>query len=353
MSERIWYDLGLPEATGLVSGRVETALADCLQVRRYFSVNWFSSEGVCKKRKAIERKGLPSFFRWRFITLTLSRKVFDGDPLAGYLWGRAHLREFLKACRKAGLWSDSARWAWKLEFQRDGWAHWHLLVDRRAKFSVREMTLMDSLWKCGSTSVEMVRQSGFLYSFKYAFKPVLQEKDVHDWDSARCVVPDWFADYMGSKTVLVDGVEVRKPVSFARARFWQTSKGFYTNSATVKREAKEAVSAYVPHPVRVAVDSAPCRVQIIGRDRCGRYKTSCVVRLVHDFGKLATFAGWLAVGGAAVWAGINSFFLPLGVLKKQVEKQTLWRMKEIADQSGLTMRGAMFLTRTGRIWATC
>jgi hypothetical protein len=56
-----------------------------IHVRSYSPPNWLTKSGVNKKRAAIERKGLPGFRNWRFITLTLDREQFEGCPLSGYL----------------------------------------------------------------------------------------------------------------------------------------------------------------------------------------------------------------------------------------------------------------------------
>lgn len=93
-----------------------------VHVRAYSAPSCFTTEGVSRKRRLIESKGLPEFTKWRFITLTFNREAFGDDPLAGYLAGKKRMGKFLAACREAGLWLDSSRWCWKLEFQQDGWA---------------------------------------------------------------------------------------------------------------------------------------------------------------------------------------------------------------------------------------
>ena len=112
--------------------------AEFIHVRRYKAPNWATSEGVAKKRRSIERKGLPGFAGWKFVTLTLDPAKFGNDPLKGYLAGRRKLSKFMHACREAGLWSKSAKWCWKLEFQRTGWAQWHLLVEHRPQWHESE-----------------------------------------------------------------------------------------------------------------------------------------------------------------------------------------------------------------------
>jgi hypothetical protein len=58
------------------------------------------------------------------------------------------------------------KWAWKMEFQSDGWSHWHLLVGRTRRFAEAEMKQIYRFWSLGRASVERVRVDDFLYSFE-------------------------------------------------------------------------------------------------------------------------------------------------------------------------------------------
>lgn len=136
----------------------------------------------------LEAKGLPDFSGWRFITLSSDQAYFGYCPLTAFLAGREHMRRFLDKCREAGLWSDDASWCWKLEFQRNGWPHWHLLVDRKRKMSKTEMRKVDELWAMDRTNCRRIAKSSkFGYLFKYVFKGVCQE----DGDGTLSV-PGWF-----------------------------------------------------------------------------------------------------------------------------------------------------------------
>lgn len=318
--------------------------SDDIHVRAYRSADWFTTAGVLRKRRLIERKGLPSFNKWRFITLTLSRDAFSGDPLAGYLAGKAKLRKFMFAARKAGLWSETARWCWKLEFQKDGWAHWHLLVERKTKFSQDDFRQIDALWGLGITDTQMVRRDDFLYQFKYAFKPVLSE----DAEGHSFAVPAWFADFSATKTVKVkperesddfSPYEAEKPVTFSRARFWQTSSNFYTGKKReVSKSEKDQETWSVPSTVRDVVERKACMVQVVSRGRNGRYRASGVITLSCIAGQFWDRVCYWAFRGGAVGLGVNSYVIPAQVIERNT--QNTWTLKTLRKKNRLTFRAA-------------
>ncbi|QJE98877.1 rolling circle replication-associated protein [Luteolibacter luteus] len=300
-----------------------------VHVRAYDSPNWLTPGGVAKKRRAIERKGMPRMKHWRMITLTLNRELFEHSPLAGYLEGKDHLRRFMFACRKAGLWSDEHKWAWKFEFHEDGWPHWHLFVARTEKFDQDEdFPLINRLWGLGRANVKMIDRDEFLYEFKYAFKPAVQvdEDDIENYSGA-AVAPGWFLDHLGIKTVTVrwkdeEGIEQReraiKPSSFARVRFWQTSKGFYTSPEPVKEvERKPQQNWQIPFPVRVTAERISSTVQVVARDSGGTYVASSVVKLSCRSGDFWNLVGWHTVHGAAVGLGVNSYAIPAFLIQSK------------------------------------
>lgn len=345
-----------PPSRGLQSPREATGKSsDDIHVRSYSAPNWFSSVGVLKKRRQIEGRGLPSFKNWRFITLTLNRDLFD-SPLEGYLAGKDKIRRFLNAARKENLWSTSARWCWKMEFQRDGWAHWHLLVDRTAKFTEAQLTRIGELWALGRTNVERVQENDFLYTFKYAFKPVFVEGEGDFEDGDSFVLPHWFLDYVSSKTVKVeqpDGSiqEAEKPVTFAKVRFWQTSKGFYTGKPIAVSERKEQSTWTIPLPVRDLAERASKSVQIISRKRSGRYLKSAIITLSICASQIWNLAAWYAVDGKAVFMAVNSAVLPKHIIERNT--QQTWKLKELLEQNQLTVRRAARLQTQGQTLRTC
>lgn len=333
----------------------------CLHVRSYTPPNWFTAAGVHRKRKQIEARGLPAFYQWRFITLTLDPSKFGECPRTAYLSGKAKLRKFMFLARRSGLWADDAKWCWKLEFTSCGWAHWHLLVGRTAKFSEAEMAKLSELWGLGRVNVEMVRTDDFLYSFKYAFKPVSQVEDSYDDTPSdvqdNCSVPNWFLDYVGTQTVKVKGPDgsvsfEEKPVTFARTRFWQTSKDFYTGQApTVASNPGEPEKAFVPHPARVQLERQQTTVQIVARKKSGRYIASAVVGLTCITGKFWDRVGFDAFCGGSVGLAVNSFVVPASIIESKIAQP--WHLQPILKQNRLSLHRAAVLQRHRVDLRTC
>lgn len=332
-----------------------------VHVRDYTPPTWLTAPGVAKKRKAIERKGLPRMKRWRMITLTINRDLFEWSPLAAYLEGKDHLRRFMFACRKAGLWTDEHKWAWKFEFQSDGWPHWHLFVSRTEKFDEEiDFPLIDRLWGLGRTNCKMIDKDEFLYEFKYAFKPAFQVEDDEENYSGTNVAPAWFLDFLGSKTVTTKWTDedgqprserTTKPVSFARVRFWQTSKGFYTNPEPEKEvERKPQERWQVPCPVRVSAERLSSTVQVVARDSGGTYQASAVVKLSCCSGEFWNLVGWHTVHGAAVGLGVNSYAIPAFVITSKIDNT--WKVQQLLDRNRLGMLAAVRLQREGQTLRT-
>lgn len=329
--------------------------SDAVHVRAYCVPSWFDVIGVSKKRKLIEAKGLPNFQNWRFITLTMSRKRFD-SPLAAYLAGVDHMRRFMASARKHGLWLVEAKWCWKFEFQKDGWPHWHLLVERKARFTHDELSVIRTIWGMGRTHTRRVNQKDMRYDFKYSFKSVTQEgfgdQDAKGVDS---LAPAWFLDYLGSKSVKVkwtdsEGVEhsetSSKPVTFSRARFWQTSRGFYTGKPPeVAPEKKEQVSFQRPRLVREVLEQRESSVQVVARSTSGEYITAKVVPILGD---IKTFWNLIAFdnehGGAC---GLAFYQYMVAPHRLKTDKLTSWQLKPILETNRLTLRKAKFLRSTG------
>jgi len=319
--------------------------ADFIHVRRYKAPNWATTEGVAKKRRAIERKGLPGFAGWKFVTLTLDPEKFGHDPLKGYQAGRRKLSKFMHACREAGLWSKSAKWCWKLEFQRNGWAHWHLLIEHRPKWTEHEFReVLPKLWGHGFTQVEAVRTDDYAYSFKYAFKPVLQQDDEDLFGVSTYALPDWFLDHYRPST---DGND--KPESFSRVRFWQTSKGFYTGGLDdEKRDDEEPpASCYLPFPARAAADRAGSTLQVVARTATGKYVKSAVVTLLGCVSAFWSATAWETYRGRAWGLAVESFIVPTS----QLNIRETWLLKELKERNRLTPQRAELLP--DRNWRTC
>lgn len=335
-----------------------------IHARKYTAPNWYTPAGVSAKRREIEKKGMPDLKNWRFITLTLNRDLFEGDPVVGYEAGKEQLRRFLEAGRVAGLWPRGVAWCWKLEFQADGWAHWHLLLGRTEKFSELELKTVSKIWGLGRCNVERVDSNGFDYSFKYVFKGVYQRDDEEKpWDGSPVyALPDWFLNYRGTEETKVSWVNadgfaesetVEKPKTYARHRFWQASRNFYVDTPPPKQPSAVPTCSIVPFTAGENLEISERKISVIARESfTGRYVKSAVVVLLCTFAAFANLAGWHWSQGGAVCLSVNSFVVPSLLVKQRTENIQKWKFKEILRQSGLSLREAFRLQSQGQTLRT-
>lgn len=331
-------------------------ISDHIHVRAYHRPSWFSARGVHAKRKLIESKGMPDLHNWRFITLTINPERFE-SPEEAYLFASDHMRRFLYACRKEGLWTTSAKWCWKLEFHASGWPHWHLLVERTAKFTHEELRRIDANWGLGRTNVERVNERGFRYNFKYAFKAVAVEGDEGEPEQ---FAPDWFLDHQRTKPVEVvwtdeDGVEHRatemKPVTFSRVRFWQTSRGFYTGRKKEQKEREEQSTWVIPRNAREVHDDQNATVQVVARLGNGDYQGSMCVRISGTLEHFWNLVGFDTIHAGAVGLAVKSFVIPTHRIT--TDPKTLWKLQPLLKRNRLTLRHAQLLQQRGETLRTC
>lgn len=263
-------------------------------IQRIKGPNWHSAEGVELKRAQIRKKGVPDMRNWRLITLTMDQGRFDG-PEEAYLKGKDNLRRFLNSLRDL-LGVKSARWCWKLEFQRNGWPHWHLAFDYRTKLTETELKTIEVIWGLGITNVKRIQNGSFEYLFKY----VTKESFAGDDDE---LLPDWFLDYLKERES--DG----KPVTFHRVRFWQTSKGFYTgDNLQAAREKKEPATCRVPLTVRQALEIRGRTVRVIAQDEFGRLCRSTQITLKRAWkGSVEPLLARLCLTGLAAAPGPTAY----------------------------------------------
>lgn len=333
-----------------------------IHVRRYEKASWLTSAGVNRKRRMIERKGLPCMKNWRFITLTVDRDKFP-DPLAAYLHGCDHMRRFLEACRKNKLWKSTVKWAWKLEFHSDelGFPHWHLVVSHRLKLTHKQLAKIGELWGMGRAKTQRIEESSFGYGFKYAMKQALRESEHGEDDDFERLAPDWFLDYCGKKTVrvkvtddsgeVVETFEAEKPVTFRRVRFWQTSKGFYTGRKVPSKPAKKQKTWGVPVTVRDALQTDSRTVQVIARRSSGQYEAAMCVVLSTPLEKFWGLVGFDTMNAGAVGLGIYSFVVPTHRLT--TDQKTKWQLIPLIQQNRLTLLQAAKLQDRGETLRNC
>ncbi len=175
------------------------------------------------------------------------------------------MRRFTAVLRKS---YGEFRWFWKLEFQENGWAHWHVLWEYKKRI---DFAVIDKAWKLGRTETQMVKQENFDYVFKYAFK-------ANEIQNGHYCLPDWFLDYSTYETVTVDGQEVLKPRTFSRIRFIQHSPGFFSSKYDPP-EKQEPKTCLVPYTVRYVADGRRFKVVAVARSESGVYLGSSVVQI--------------------------------------------------------------------------
>lgn len=143
------------------------------QISPYIPANWFTERGAFKKMKQLENKGLPSFYNWRFLTLTVDPKKFKSNESA-YNYIKPRFRFFIRNLKKAfGL--DDLQYCWKLEFQENGNPHWHMLINVKQSMCLK--TIYD-LWGYGSINIKRCTDKKLPYAFKYISK---DQKELPNW----------------------------------------------------------------------------------------------------------------------------------------------------------------------------
>lgn len=134
-------------------------------VEPYEPPSWYSVAGASKKLRALEKRGLPSFYNWRFITLTVDQQQFK-SPEVAYHHIQENFRQFLRTL-KAYLGKTSIRYIRKLELQENGWPHWHLLLEYKEKLDNEDLA---EIWGYGFTYTERCLNRKVPYQFKYICK---------------------------------------------------------------------------------------------------------------------------------------------------------------------------------------
>jgi len=140
-----------------------------------------------------------------FITFTFNPALFDNPSLA-FETGRDRLRRIFFKLRRGVEWEGKryiidAPYCIKVEFHKNGWAHFHVIFLTR-RFVPGE--LMTALWDFGRTDVRRISNKRFDYLLKY----VTKGGGLPDWVSGR-----------------------------TRLRVFQTSRGFYITPSESKPAA--------------------------------------------------------------------------------------------------------------------
>lgn len=287
-----------------------------MEIREYVSANWWTPEGLRKKRKIIESKGIPSMHLWRFTTVTFDRhdNRHGGCELTAYKLGKKKLRKFLQKLRNR---FGEFEWCWWFQFQADGWPHWHFAWSYKRKLTQEDFAYIARAWGYGRVNTEMINEAeeDFRYSFRYPFKPQFQEGD--------SAVPDWFADHYA------DARDGNKPESFARVRFWQTSRGFYTGKTPVPNKKRNPKTSTVPYPVRYHLQRWNNTFQLVATHQDGTYIRSRVTLGSGPWRKLKAAIYKLILQGKAVPLGNHRYEVEPHYIKPYISKWHRPRLDQI------------------------
>jgi hypothetical protein len=286
-----------------------------VQIRPYTAPNWVTERGVKLKQREIERKGLPVFKHCLFITLTIPEAV--SSPKKAYEIGKDRLRRFLARFRKA-LGRDFP-WAWKLEFQENGYPHWHLIIGYKKRIPwmvFRDVCAsINEWWGLGIINIQRLRQKDFGYLFKYVSKIASADGD----EEAGVTLPAWVLDY---KTIRKDG----RPSS--GIRFWQTGGGFYTKTKEAKpTEKKEQKSSRVPLTLREQLRLWTRKGVAYRKGEYGEFVASKYFYFKREFGRAAQeIITQTIIGQTAPVMNANVFRCRLTQLRKEIP---IWSLKKI------------------------
>jgi hypothetical protein len=240
-----------------------------LEISSLNTPNWITEGGVRKKRKQIQLKGLPNFKYCKHITLTIDPA--NGDPRFSYELGKDRMRRFLANIRKVtGI---KFGWAWRLEFQENEYAHWHLIVIYRKKIPKDMLQFFTKWWNLGRVKVQGLTSENFNYLFKY-----LSKGSEHGFDlKTGLALPSWVLDY---QTVRANG---RKT---AGIRFWQTGGHFYTREKKPNREkSKPQRYSLVPYTLRERYQMLIRKVRFCMRNGYGKVRKSVQFNLSRSYGE--------------------------------------------------------------------
>lgn len=300
-----------------------------LEVRRYQSASWLTKEGVRLKSKLIYNKGLPDFTDWRFITLTVDPYLYD-SPLEAYLYGKSWMRNFVQALGKLLGLPKGFKWAWKLEFQSNGYPHWHMVLECKRRFTHDELSSVNSLWKMGRTEVQRIKGKTLDYLFKYVFKGIYQDDQQDDTEAS--FAPDWFLDYL-------ETLPTGKVVSFAKVRFWQTSRHFYTGE-TPEVSFEEAQSCVLARSAREVHSERMSKVQTLARGVDGNYLSSAIITLNCKAREFFNTLGPAVIKGHAVPFIGRSYMIKGHLIENKITNNhiTKCQLQRIQKKNSLSVK---------------
>lgn len=319
-----------------------------LEVRFAAQPNWWTPYGVYLKQRLLQSEGFPLPAGWFMFTVTCDRLLFD-DELDAYKYCQKKItRVMKKVAEKLVEWGyfEKPEYCvnfWKLEFQADGWPHWHIffnLTERLPEDKLKELT---ALWKFGRARFDHLDQHA-TYAFKYAFK--VPFKDYCEETGENKMFPDWFGDYYG--------IDQGKPETFARARFFQRSQNFLKHHADwlrslgkepdaykvlEAREPKAAQTCIVPCTAREKAQSTLSKVQLIARDEEFGYLKSVTTVLAEPFQEFLA-GSQLAMLKGEIVQHTPHYYVCNGLPEHLLTEETKRKQKQICQLTQTTLRKA-------------
>lgn len=250
------------------------------EIRSCRCKSWFCSEcakwmGFAMRRKLVEvLKGWKSIL---LVTLTVDPTLFDSSE-AAYRWVRERfgISVLMRTLKRYGF--ITGRYVWFLEFQKNGWPHWHIIVESKfipgaflaeqwGKLRPKGIELVPGRPLFGKVDIQSRKFKGPEHAANYGTKYLIKEPE-YGW-------PEWVMDFAG------------------RLSRYGVSRGFWGES-DVKRKSRVSLGSDSPHPdtcfcedCREGIDARtgkPRREGVTPRERIAKCATkSMLVRTIHEY----------------------------------------------------------------------
>lgn len=146
------------------------AAANGSVLRAYNPISWFHALGIYRVLARLKPR-LPDVGGCLFLTFT-TNPVLYSCPSTAFDHARDRLRRIFYALRKGVEWEGKryvidAPYAIKVEFHKNGWAHFHVIFLSRRYVPA---ALITDLWGLGRTDVRRIKNEDFHYLLKYVTK---------------------------------------------------------------------------------------------------------------------------------------------------------------------------------------
>lgn len=142
-----------------------------LQIRRACPLSWFHPDGARKLGARLAERLCKRMAKGGlFVTLTYDRTPFGSSAeLYREQRDQRHVRRFIHRLESylGAPGCLKGRWCRKMEFHKDGWVHWHVVLDWHKFIDVYALR---DLWGHGSVSIAKATRGRCRYVAKYVAK---------------------------------------------------------------------------------------------------------------------------------------------------------------------------------------